>query len=207
MTSVLAIGAKAARRFFPLLGLLAALAITGCAHPIVISPNVANLERAPGAAPIAKNVGYYISAENRNLAVTTPGGGGDKITYRPYGEIETALYKTLSNVFSDVTVLKSANDAEAIAKHRISYIITPAITTDSSSSSPFTWPPTYFKMDINCVVTDGAGKTIATKAVTGEGRAEFSEFKADFALSAKRAVEDALKKLQVLLLNSNELRN
>lgn len=207
MTSIFSTGANAARRFFPLLGLLAALAVTGCAHPIVISPNIANLERDAGTPPIAKNVGYYISAENRELAVTTPGGGGDKITYRPYGEIETALYKTLSNVFADVTALKSANDAEAIAKHRISYIITPAIATESSSPSPFTWPPTYFKMDINCVITDSAGKTVATKAVTGEGRAEFAEFKGDFALSAKRAVEDALKKLQVLLLKSDELRN
>lgn len=207
MKSILTIGSNTARHFFPLLGLLAALAVTGCAHPIVIGPNVSNLERAPEASLIAKNVGYYISTENRNLAVTTPGGGGDKITYRPYGEIETAFYKTLTNVFSDVTALKSANDVEAISKHRISYIITPAITTDSSSSSAFTWPPTYFKMDINCAITDGAGKTIATKAVTGEGRAEFSEFKADFALSAKRAVEDALKKLQVLLLQSEELRN
>lgn len=207
MNFILTIGANTARRFVPLLGLLAALAVTGCAHPIVISPNVASLERDSGAPRIAKNVGYYISAENRDLAVTTPGGGGDKITYRPYGEIETALYKTLTNVFSDVTVLKSANDAEAISKHRISYVIVPAITTDSSSSSPFTWPPTYFKMDINCVITDGAGKTVATKAVTGEGRAEFSEFKSDFALAAKRAVEDALKKLQTVLLKSEELRN
>lgn len=207
MTSIFALCTNTARRFFPLLGLLAALAVTGCAHPIVISPNVANLERDAGTTPIAKNVGYYISAENRNLAVTTPGGGGDKITYRPYGEIETALYKTLSNVFADVTALKSADDTEAIAKHRISYIITPAITTDSSSSSAFTWPPTYFKMDINCVITDGAGKTVSTKAVTGEGRAEFAEFKSDFALAAKRAVEDGLKKLQTLLLKSDELRN
>jgi hypothetical protein len=207
MTSILSIGTNLARRFFPILGLLAALAVTGCAHPIVISPNVANLERDAGAKPIAKNVGYYISAENRNLAVTTPGGGGDKITYRPYGEIETAFYKTLTNVFSDVTALKSANDAEAIAKHRISYVITPAIATDSSSSSAFTWPPTYFKMDINCAIADSTGKTIATKAVTGEGRAEFSEFKSDFALAAKRAAEDALKKLQTLLLKSDELRN
>jgi hypothetical protein len=207
MNTLFNCGAQAARRFLLPLALLAALVVTGCAHPIVISPNIGNLERDAGTPRIAKNVGYYISAENRDLAVTTPGGGGDKITYRPYGEIETALYKTLGNVFSDVTALKNANDAEAIAKHRISYVIVPAITTDSSSPSPFTWPPTYFKMDINCVITDGAGKTVATKAVTGEGRAEFSEFKSDFALAAKRAVEDALKKLQTLLLKSDELRN
>lgn len=38
-----------------------------------------------------------------------------------------------------------------------------------------------------------------TKTVQGVGRAEFDEFKTDYALSGKRAMQDALQKLQQLL--------
>ncbi|MGE5467812.1 MAG: hypothetical protein ACM3Y9_10350 [Ignavibacteria bacterium] len=191
---------------FLLLSLVVLLGATGCAHPIVISPNLSQLEREASATPIQKNVGYYISVEKRSLQVTTGGGGGDSVSYKPYADIETAFYKTLSNVFADVTVLQDTKDAEAIGKRGISYVLTPSIVTTSSSPSPFTWPPTYFRMELSCSVADTSGKPIATKAVIGEGRAEFNEFKSDFALSAKRAVEDALKKLQAILLDSKELR-
>ena len=40
-----------------------------------------------------------------------------------------------------------------------------------------------------------AGAPVAQIKVQGEGRAEFDEFKSDFSLSAKRAAQDALRKL------------
>ncbi len=42
--------------------------------------------------------------------------------------------------------------------------------------------------------------------VLGQGKAPFSEFKADFSLSAKRASDDALAKLLKALSDSPELR-
>jgi hypothetical protein len=194
-------------RIIKLISLLAIVAvITGCAHPLVISPDISKVERTGNAQTIDKNVGYYIPADIRDKAVKTKGGGGDFVTYTPYRDMETAFYKMLSNVFKSVTVLKSANDTEAIAKHSINYIITPEITTESSSPSAFTWPPTKFSVTLTCNITNTSGKVIGKPAVTGEGNAEFSEFKSDVSLSGKRATLDSLLKMQDTLLKMPELR-
>jgi len=52
-----------------------------------------------------------------------------------------------------------------------------------------------------------SGKLIAKPSVTGAGRAEFDEFKSDFSLAGKRAVVDAMLKMQNALLNLPELKN
>jgi hypothetical protein len=181
-------------------------AITGCAHPIVISPDIGKIERDTSNNQITKNVAYYIPDDIKTKEVITPGGGGDKVSYHPYRDIETAFYKMLTNVFTNVTKLKTPQDAEALGKNNVSYIITPQLTTDSSSPSPFTWPPTKFSMDLTCSVADAQGNVIITKKVSGEGKAEFSEFKSDFSLSGKRASEDALLKMQRALLETAELK-
>lgn len=183
------------------------IALTGCAHNITISPDIAKIERSTNAQPINKSVGYYIPVASRDLSVTTPGGGGDKVSYKPYKDIETAFYKMLSGVFKSVTVLNTPSDADAISKNGLSYVFIPTLTTNSSSSSPFTWPPTQFNMELTCDISDNTGKQVATKSVTGEGKAEFAEFKSEFGLSGKRATEDALQKMQKLLLESSELKN
>jgi len=38
----------------------------------------------------------------------TAGGGGDKVQYKPYKDMETGFYKMLSNVFAQVTKTKTA---------------------------------------------------------------------------------------------------
>jgi len=63
-----------------LLGLSALLG--ACAHNIVITPETKALPPAEGA-PIDRKVGYYISGADYDAQVTTPGGGGDKVTYKP----------------------------------------------------------------------------------------------------------------------------
>jgi hypothetical protein len=194
-------------RIIKLISMLAVVAvITGCAHPLVISPEISKVERSGNTQTIDKNVGYYIPADLREKAVKTKGGGGDSVTYTPYKDMETAFYKMLSNVFKSVTMLKSPNDAEAIAKHSITYIITPEITTESSSPSAFTWPPTKFSVNLTCNISNVGGKVIGKPAVTGEGNAEFSEFKRDFSLSGKRATLDSLLKMQDTLLKMPELK-
>lgn len=191
-------------KFFAIL--VAVSALVGCAHPIVITPDLKKIEPTSADQPIKKNVAYYISEDVRSQEVITPGGGGDKVSYIPYRDIETAFYKMLSNVFANVTKLKTAADADAIKKNEISYVITPQLLTHSSSPSPFTWPPTQFSVDLTCNISDAAGKAIGTKKVVGQGRAEFDEFKKDHSLAGKRAGEDALKQMQNELFAAKELR-
>ncbi len=195
-------------RLFQLVFSLAiAAAIAGCAHPLAISPDIAKIERGSDTQSINKSVGYYIAPGVRESAVTTPGGGGDSVTYHPYQDIEAAFYKMLSNVFRKVTLLKSPKDADTIARQSITYVITPDIRTDSSSPSPFTWPPTTFTVNLTCNIADSTGKLIGKPSVTGEGKAEFSEFTSDVSLSGKRAALDSLLRMQDTLLKMPELKN
>jgi len=187
--------------------LIVIMVFTGCAHTIAISPDISKIERDINLEPIEKNVGYYIAPDVRDKNVTTPGGGGDLVSYFPYKDIETGFYKMLANVFKDVTQLKSPKDMDTINRLSIVYIITPEISTDSSSSSSFTWPPTHFIVNLTCNITDKDGKFIIKSTVTGEGLSEYDEFKSDFSLSGKRAARDALLKMQTILLRSPELRN
>jgi hypothetical protein len=191
------------RKPLSLVSLLAAfLLLGGCAHSIVITPDAAKLG-APNAKLSLNKVGYYISDEERTRKVITPGGGGDKVEYAPYKELEAGIYRVLNNVFSSVDQLKSENDKAYIAEKKINFVMRPKITTNSSSSSPFTWPPTEFNVTIEIKATDNNGEVLWQDTATGKGKAEFSEFKSDFALSAKRASEAALIELQKKLLSSS----
>jgi len=184
----------------------ALVVIAGCAHPIVLSPDVSKIERGANDQLINKNVGYYISPETREKAAESAGGGGDKVSYYPYKDTEGGFYKMLSNVFSNVTLLKSPNDKDAVNQRAIKYVIIPEITTTSSSPSPFTWPPTLFTINLTCKISDANGNPVSNISVVGEGRAEFDEFKSDFSLAGKRAAHDALTKMQARLLQAPELR-
>jgi hypothetical protein len=173
----------------------------------MLSPDIAKIERSPDMVPIDKSVGYFMISGTRELQTTSSGGGGDMVSFYPYKDLETSFYKMLSNVFAKVSLLKSQDDNEAIGKYTIRLIVAPQISTTSSSPSLFTWPPTKFTVTLTCVFLDTHGKEIARKVVTGEGQAEFEEFKSDFSLSARRASLDAMKKMQDLLLASQELKN
>ena len=107
--------------------LLATAVAAGCAHPMIIKPEMEGLAAAPKSNRIQKNVGLYISAPNREREVTTPGGGGDKVTYRPYADLEPGLYKVLGDVVQDVTLLQAPND-ESVAKRSLAYIIAVSYT-------------------------------------------------------------------------------
>lgn len=183
---------------------VALVLVTGCAHPISMAPDVAKIPAA--SSKINKTAGYYLSSENLAKEVTTPGGGGDKVKYLPYKDLETGLYKSFSEVFTNVVKLKGADDTATIASQGVSLVISPVISTNSSSESAFTWPPTKFTVDLTCTVVDAAGKSVSEIKVSGQGAAEFKEFSSDFSLSAKRASQDALAKLVAALANSPELR-
>ncbi|MFJ2986496.1 hypothetical protein ACIPF8_01415 [Collimonas sp. NPDC087041] len=184
----------------------AVVILAGCAHPMSVTPNVDSIKLTSTDQTIKKNVAYYIADDVRIKEVTTPGGGGDKVTYAPYRDMETAFYKMLSNVFASVTKLSKADDKDAIAKNKIDYVITPQLVTNSSSSSALTWPPTQFSVDMTCSVSDVNGNVLVAQKVEGQGHAEYAEFKKDFSLSGKRAMEDALMKMQTALIEAPALR-
>jgi len=178
--------------------------ITGCAHPIVLSPEIALINSYGGADKIPANIGYYLQ-EDREKEVTSAGGSGDKVRYKPYKDIEVGFYKALTNVFEGVHALSSGQDT-AIDSNKINYVIALNVSTNSSSSSLFTWPPTDFGVNLSCDISDNSGVRITNILAVGEGHAEYNEFSSDFSLSAKRASQDALSKLQYALLNAPELR-
>ncbi|RQS18979.1 hypothetical protein [Burkholderia sp. Bp8998] len=180
-------------------------ALSGCAHEISLTGD-ANKIPALSAAPLDKTVGLVITDDQLSREVITPGGGGDKVSYRPYHDLELPIYIGLGHVFKNVTKLKSAPDAATIQAKHLDYVITPTIKTTSSSPSPFTWPPTDFSVSLACTVADPSGRPVATADVTGTGHAEFSEFKRNFGLAGQLATADAVSKLQSALAKAPELQ-
>lgn len=176
------------------------LILSGCAHEITINSDISKLSESP--QKIDKVVAYHISEIDKNKKVITPGGGGDKITYAPYKDTESAIYTVLSNKFKDVYFLKSLEDESFIADNEIKLIFIPRLITDSSSDSAFTWPATKFKIDLTVKAIKSNGESVWEKQIISEGEATFDEMSGgQFALSARRATEQAFLQL------SNELEN
>lgn len=193
------------KRLFLLLAAMATvLALGGCAHPITLGPNVSSLGGS-GATKIDKRVGLVITEEAKKREVITPGGGGDKVSYFPYRDLESGLYFTLSEGFAGVARLSGPADPK-VASEKLNYVITPDIRTTSFSDSVITWPPTLFTVELICAVVSDSGAPVTTLRVVGDGRASWEEFKGDFSLSAKRASEDALKKLVKAIAEDKALR-
>ena len=169
------------------------LLITGCAHHVDLTPNTDKIKSAKNKSE--QVVAYYISDADKAKKVTSPGGGGDKISYLPYKDIETSFYSVLSSKFKDVFSAKSLDEVDFFNEKNISLIFTPTIETDSSSDSAFTWPATSFTVKLTCKAIDREGNLKWEKTVEAEGKAEYEEFVTDFSLSSRRAVEAALNKL------------
>jgi hypothetical protein len=176
--------------------------ISACAHPITINP-IKTPDRIE-AKLSPKKAAYVMTESDRNKQVTTSGGGGDKITYYPYRDTEKAIRDALRSVYADVVAVKSSSD-ESIKDDNISVLYTPVITTVSNSDSAFTWPPTYFKVELICNVSDKTSKELSTIRVSGSGNAEFSEFKINTGLAGSRASSDLSEKLRQEILKNPEL--
>lgn len=173
--------------------LAAAAFVSGCAHPISLGPDLDKVS-SHTTTRIDKKVGYFIADAERDRQVITPGGGGDKVSYYPYRDLETALYKSLTEVFTGVSKVSGPADAKVQAE-KLQLLISPRIITTSSSPSLLTWPPTQFGIELMCTVTDAQGQQVAQINVRGDGHAEFDDFKGDHSRAAKRASEEALKNL------------
>ncbi|MCG6202131.1 hypothetical protein [Psychromonas antarctica] len=175
------------------LAIVFAFVLSGCSHQIQINPDMK--EFTTSDQKIDKTVGYFIAKDDISKSVTTPGGGGDSVTYQPYKDTETVLYTVLMNKFSDVYKVDSLEDNNFIEKNNIRYIFIPKLVTNSSSGSAFTWPPTKFMISLTCQAIKSEGEVVWEKSIDVEGDAEFDEFKSDFSLAARRATEKAFIKL------------
>ncbi len=178
--------------------------LVGCAHPISM-----NAEKAPERVEstlIAKKVAYAMTDADRGKQVTTPGGGGDKVSYFPYRDLEKSIRDALRAVYQEVVVVKSATDSEGIRSAGVEMVFTPDIKTDSSSPSAFTWPPTVFTTEIACIVTDASGQEVGRVQAVGNGAAEFGEFKNNFGLSASRSATEVAAKLAEQIRGNGKLR-
>ncbi|QHE78403.1 hypothetical protein F9Z44_12125 [Hydrogenophaga sp. PBL-H3] len=142
----------------------------------------------------------------RGKEVITAGGGGDKVSYFPYRDLEKSIRDALRAVYADVFVVKSASDREAIASYGVSYVFSPSITTTTESPSLFTWPPTKFGIELACDVSDAEGKALTTVKAQGNGTAEFTEFKSDFGLAGRRAAAQLSEQLKQQVQANAQLR-
>lgn len=170
---------------------------SSCAHEISISPDASDSYKS-NKASLSHNVGYYLPPNAKNKIVITPGGGGDRVQYKPYKDIEPAFIEMLNNVFHTVTTLDSKTDKN-IAVKNIDYVMSLDITTNSSSPSPFTWPPTWFSVGLDSELVNLKSNEHSNISVKGEGQSEF-EFAGDMDIPGKLASRNALLKLQDELL-------
>ncbi len=182
------------KKLFILLVLI--LSVSGCAHKIDIVPTMTSITKGPSSPVIDTAVGYYISAENRALEVTTRAGGGDSVKYTPYADLEPGLNLVLSNVFSATYRIENINDMDFIREKNITWIFTPTIMTTSSSRNAFFWPPTDFTVTINCIATDNNQLQVWNSTVQADGDLiPVSEILKDFGLAGRSAAANALRKL------------
>lgn len=181
------------------------LLTAACSHHIQINPETEKLRSAEGISKSSKNVGYYISPQNKLKEVKTPGGGGDSVTYEPYQDAEGALNTTLSKIYNRAYSVDSLENKNYFSDKNIEIIFIPTITTNSSSSSALTWPPTEFTVNLSCKAINPDGDTVWEKEINAKGNAKFSEFKKDFGLSGRRAMEDAFMQLLQDISKSDDI--
>lgn len=182
--------------------MVSVLFITGCAHKIQIQPDTIQLDPVNNSQKIQATAGYYISPELKNKEVITPGGGGDRVRYNPYKDLEGGFQKVLKNSFVNVKEL-SSNQAMYTSQQNVDYIISLDIETNSSSASMFTWPPTWFGVSLNTEIFNTKTKKIERISVKGEGTATYSTFIFNKGKSGQNASLQALQKLQTSLIESD----
>lgn len=181
-----------------------AAALAGCVHPITMITETAPARSQAHLVP--KKVAYVMTDADRDIEVVTPGGSGDRVSYYPYRDLEKSVRDALRAVYRDVVVLRTASDAKANEAAGVSLVFSPRVRTESSSTSWISWPPTSFTAEVSCVVTDAAGVEVTRVRATGNGTAEFGEFKGDFGLAARRAATRLTSQLSSEIRRDEKLR-
>lgn len=176
-----------------LLCLLSVVLISGCAHNIKVTPDQA---AASTQAKSKTVVGYYISAADKAVKSTTPGGGGDKVSYQLTKDMEYGFFNALNDAYTTVKVLEASHDAQKMKAEGVSLVFEPKFTSTSSGSSLLIWPADKFSITVQCKAYNQAGDLILDKSFTGQGAATNSELMANFALAANRAATDVIAQVR-----------
>ncbi len=186
-----------------LLCLLSALLISGCAHNIKVTPDAA---AASNQAKSKTVVGYYISAADKTLKTTTPGGGGDKVSYQLAKDLEYGFFSALNDYYETVKVLEASHDTQKMKADGITLVFEPKFTSTSSGSSLLIWPADKFSITVQCKAYNQTGGLVLDKAFTGQGIASNSELMGNFALAANRAATDVLTQVKKELATNAALK-
>lgn len=168
------------------------LLFVGCAHNIKIAPDAVSPSADKSKTPVA----LYISATDKALKTTTPGGGGDKVSYTLAKDLEYSVFSLLNGNYNTVKVLESSHDVATMKSDGLSLVFEPTFGSTSSGSSLFIWPADKFSITINCKVYDQSGKLVVDKQLTGEGTATSNELMGNFAIAANRAANQVLAQLK-----------
>ena len=92
----------------------------GAKHQIVITPLETPVR--VDVSHSSKRVAYVMKETDRFMEVISEGGGGDNVSYYPYRDLEKAIRDALRAVYSDVFVIKSFKDSNAIQENDISFV-------------------------------------------------------------------------------------
>ena len=172
--------------------------LAACSHPVKITPPTLTLVSDP-AVRIDRAVGYLITDQQRAKQVTTRGGGGDKISYTPYRDLESGLYQTLASVFSAVYVVPGAGADAFVADKHLTFVFVPDIATESSSSNIVLWNPTDFSVRLHVVANDADGRQVWSRDFTGKAHAAAGGSLVEN-LAAQPASADVFAQLQKALI-------
>jgi len=182
----------------------AVLLLAACSHPVKIAPPALTLYSDP-SLKIGKAVGYRITDQQRGLQATTKGGGGDKISYYPYRDLEGGLYQTLASVFSSVYVVPDANSQAFSADKHLTFVFVPEVTTDSSSTNVLLWNPTNFTVKLHVTANDANGTTVWSRDLVGQARTAAGGSLTETP-AAQQAAADVFTQLQKVLLDEPVFR-
>jgi hypothetical protein len=176
-----------------ILSFLSIALISGCAHNIKISP-----EQTPANTQAKSKtvVAYYVSAADKVLKSTTPGGGGDKVSYQLAKDMEYGFFTILNGTYETVKVLEASHDVGKMKTDGVALMFEPKFTSTSSGSSMLIWPADKFSITIQCKAYNAAGVLILDKAFTGNGVATSKELMGNFALAANKAATDVLDQVK-----------
>lgn len=190
------------------LALTLMLVCTACAHPITIKPDMGSILPPTGQMEIPAAVGYYVPSDLKTISVETAGGGGDRVSYNPYADLDAGVYRVLSNIFTGgVYVIKDPTDTAYLRDKSIKFVFHPTIQTISSSRNIMFWPPTDFSVTITCVALDPTGREIWSRMVSGQNSlTSVSSTLHEFGITGRLAAQAALGKLQEAIAGAPEFR-
>jgi len=186
-----------------LLCLISVVLISGCAHNIKITPETTAANTQAKSATV---VGYYVSAADKAIKNTTPGGGGDKVSYQLTKDMEYGFFKALNDSYETVKVLEASHDAQKMKADGITLVFEPKFTSTSSGSSLLIWPADKFSITVQCKAYNQTGALVLDKAFTGQGTATNGEVLKDFSLAANRAATDVLAQVKKELASNASLK-